>query len=349
MIFPSHVSKWQPLVYLACVILLPALDRAQITRRKAADAQALSARSGTGRAAFSSAPRDAINQNRPDDVFIGDSMVASRITTAAWTEATGGRKAEIVWEPGATSARWYLYLKNHVLAADAKPKQIYLFFRDRFWSLPELTVEGSAWAAIERAMPDDDPVIRRVLGGPRMGDATRLTHTLESLYPLQYRREAVEKAFTDATLGWAAAQHRVKRSAARTALNDVFSFENMRPGLHMESALDSLDLPVPFDPSPDAGFLPAVVDLIAQHHAPVTFVRVERRPRADSSRPDNENLRAYIRELSTYLEKHGIPFIDLADDAGVTIEKYGEGDHIAKEWRTWWTGRFAARVGVAPR
>lgn len=341
----SHAFRWQPLAYLACVLALPALDRPGMTWRKAADAQALKERSGAARAPFSPGIRDAISLQKPDDVFIGDSMVGSRIAADVWEEATGGRKACLAWEPGATSARWYLYLKNQVLAADAKPRQIYIFFRDRFWSLPELNVEGNAWVAIERTMPDDDPVIRRVLGGPRMGSVNHMVRALDAIYPLQYRREDVEKAFTDATLGWAARKTRVKRSAARTALNEEFSFENMRPGLNLESALDALDLPVPFDPSPDKGFLPAVIDLIRQHQAPITLVRVERRPDSDGNRPDNENLRNYLRELAAYLAASGAGFIDLSDDREVTIEKYGEGDHIAKEWRPWWTRRFAARMG----
>lgn len=344
----SNASKWQPLVYLACVLVIPALDRAEITWRKAADQQALAARGGKERAEYSPALLDIINQHHPDDIFIGDSMVGSRIAPDVWKEATG-RTADLVWEPGATSARWYLYLKNYVLPAATPPKQIFIFFRDRFWSLPELNVEGNAWVAIERAMPDDDPVIRRILGGPRMGTVNPVVHTLDAIYPIQYRREAVAKAFTDVTLGWAASRSRVKRNAARTALNDEFSFENMRPGLRMESALDALDLPVPFDPSPDKSFLPAVVDLIEKHHAPVTLVRVERRPRTDGTRTDNENLRAYLRELSAYLEKHRVPLIDLSGDSEVTVEKYGEGDHIAKDWRPWWTKRFAARMGLVPK
>lgn len=341
-------SKWQPLVYLACVLALPALDRPAANWRKAADQRALAERGGKERAGFSPGLLDVMNAHKPDDVFIGDSMVGSRIAADVWKEATG-RTAELIWEPGATSARWYLYLKNYVLPASTQPKRIYIFFRDRFWSLPELNVEGNAWVAIERAMPDDDPVIRRVLGGPRMGSVNAIVHTLDAIYPTQFRREDAAKAFADATLGWAAKKNRVKRSEARTALNDEFSFENMRPGLRMESALDVLDQPVPFDSSPDKGFLPALIELIEKHHMPVTLVRVERRPKEDGSRPNNENLRAYLRDLRAYLDQHGVPFVDLSDDQEVTVEKYGEGDHIAKSERPWWTRRFAARMGLATK
>ena len=73
--------------------------------------------------------REDIRRIRPEFVFIGDSMLGSRIDPTHMRR-TINRQTWWVMQPGTGSAWWYLAFKNHVLGADVAPKAAIVFFRD---------------------------------------------------------------------------------------------------------------------------------------------------------------------------------------------------------------------------
>ena len=301
-------------------------------------------RTQSGRAPFQTGPLTKLQAHQPDFVFIGDSMLPSRIAEGVLEQELGGKKVDLLWEPGSTSARWYLFFKNYLIPSGIKPQKVYFFFRDRFWSLPELNVDGDAWVSIEQVMPDDDELIYKILGKSRVAIPAFPQRISEALYPMQFRHKDASDAFNNTTIAWASARTRTPKSELRRALNDSFSWQNMRPGLAVESLLQLMDKPVPFNPSPQSGFLPEVLRLANENHISLSFVRVERHPLANGDRPETDDLKSYMSNLKAYIETSGAAFIDLSGDREVTADKYGEGDHIAASARSWWTKRFAERM-----
>jgi hypothetical protein len=84
---------------------------------------------------FDSKPLEEINRRKPRFVFIGSSMMGTRIHRTLLGEITGTRF--YYFAVGGTSALyWYLVLKNYVAAADIKPQGIFIFFRDHILTRP---------------------------------------------------------------------------------------------------------------------------------------------------------------------------------------------------------------------
>jgi hypothetical protein len=55
-------------------------------------------------------------------------------------------------------------------------------------------------------------------------------------------------------------------------------------------------------------------------------------------------MRRYIGDLQAYVESHGARFHDDTGDPAMTLEMYEDGDHIARQWRTYYTELFFNRL-----
>ena len=69
---------------------------------------------------------------QPDFIFIGNSMLDSRIDPDYFQESTG-KKIYIIWHGGIMSSVWYLIMKNVIVVSEVKPKTVFIFFRDKVY------------------------------------------------------------------------------------------------------------------------------------------------------------------------------------------------------------------------
>lgn len=297
-----------------------------------------------GKVRFATSPRQRMQEENPEYLFLGDSM-ANAFIDPAIVSADTGRRASVLYLPASTSARWYLMLKNYVLGAGVRPRVIFCVFRDCLWNMPGFRVRDAFWDEIERCMPEDsDPVIDRVLGGPQRGSAGLLERKLkEHVYPLQTARRVVNGGIESA----GAAVVRVPADEMRQQATAHFSYQNCRHGVNAGEAFDGIDDIVRFTADPSQSFLPHAVELARSHGVKLHFIRVKRRAKKARLNGEPPELTEYVASMRAWLEAQGMGFFDMTPDPAITPGMYGEGDHLAVEHREWYTRRLLEQLKEA--
>jgi hypothetical protein len=297
---------------------------------------------GTLKVPYSQAPLKALKRDRPEFVFIGDSMVRAHIDAAELSKLSGHRVAAL-WLPNSTSARWYLMLKNYVLRSAVKPKRVVFCFRNCLWHMPTFRVDGPFWDDIERCMPEkSDPVISKVLGPePRHGHGVLGRLVNEEIYPVQRSASMAKKSMQK----YAAKLSGNDLDKVQKATNERFAFQNFRHGITVEAAFEGITDTVPFTTDPAKTFLPHVIKLAKAEGLPLYFVRIKRRPRSGSDAHDSRDQASYIEQMSAYLKAEGCGFYDFSGDPELRMDMYAEGDHLADEHTAWFSRHLFEKIG----
>ncbi len=302
-----------------------------------------------GKVPFSSGPLKKIRREKPDYIFLGDSMVSVLIDPAEMDRLTG-RKSTVVHLPGSTSARWYLMFKNYVLASGVKPRVVFYFFRDCLWHMPHFRTEGAFWDEIERLMPEEsDAVITKILGTEKKGAGSLLSRFFnDTVYPVQSARPRASAALERLSAALAGQD----ASRMRDHANALFGFQHYRRGLDVEGQLgqtqhSGLNDIVPFTENPAMTFLPHVLDMAQAAEVRLFFVRVKRRPPRIREKGDPAELADYTAKLRAWLLGRGAGFHDFSADPEIRSDMFGEGDHLDLQHMTWFTRRLHSLLGEA--
>ncbi len=337
-----ETSRRDLLVILVIALLVPLLLRPAATRLNAgAPASYLPALDPyRARRPFDPTFRDDLRRIRPKYVFIGDSMLGSRIDP---THMTRHIRQQTWWvmQPGTGSAYWYLAFKNAVLGAGVKPKAVFFFFRDD--NLTDIMFrldQHFRWTvdtmAEEREPELNAAIARRTQGG---------WHRVHDLVDQAYRVHAVSASAESWLRDWPArvAAGEPDAAAFHKQLNGLFAFDKLRP----TAATDVANVAAPradFRRQVEASILPEMLRLGREHGVTLCFVRVQRRPRADGPPVESPALVRYMAELRQYLEANGAMFRDDTGDPDYTLDWYKDGDHTGGWTRRRYTELFAVKL-----
>ena len=283
--------------------------------------------------------REDIRRINPQLVFIGDSMLGSRIDPTHMTR-TIKRQAWWVMQPGTGSAWWYLAFKNHVLAAGVRPKVVFVFFRD--YNLTDLMFrldEHFRWS-VDTVAGDREPELNDAIARRRAGGWSSVHQAIEAAYQAAPVRARAEQWLSNAPILQVAGERRAK--TFQKAMNDLFRFERLRPMPDADMAVEqSL---ADFDEQLPQSILPEFVRLAGEHGVRFVGVRVKRRPGPDGVTPQSPALGKYVADLRAWLESEGGALIDDTDDPVQTLDWYKDGDHMLGSKRRAYTERFAQRA-----
>lgn len=286
--------------------------------------------------------RDDLRNLRPSYIFIGDSMLGSRIDPAHMRRVI---KQPTWWvmQPGTGSAYWYLAFKNHVLGAGLKPKVVFFFFRD--YNLTNLMFrleDGFRWSVDTVAGPEEpelDEAIARRITGPWHA----VHRAVEGFYGSAPVAAVADAALRDEAVRWQVGARRQERFQKQ--LNDLFGLDRLRPLEAADMAAAEAQL-ADFDRNLPRSILPEIIALGREHRIRLVFVRVQRRPRPDGPPEQTPALEQYIRDLRAYLEANGAVFHDDTGDPDYTLDWYKDGDHTGGWTRRSYTELFARKLAA---
>lgn len=290
------------------------------------------------RAPFDPFPLNRMIHLRPELVVIGDSMAGTRIDTALLAQVSGRRVFGIL-HPGSGPAYWYLALKNYVIASGVRPRYVFIFFRDT--NLTDVLFRMDGWN-VDAVARDEERELNDVIAS-RVGEwRLQLTARTEAAYAADRAR-----VWMTPLIGRAASRAAVPGgdpSSLVAAMNERFDFQHLRP---VEAAdIDPLaDTNADFDRYIDRSLLPLM--LRDARHAGITlyFVRVQRRPVGRRPPFQSAALRDYTERLADYIRRNGGLWHDDTGDPALSIDLYGDGDHLARDARARYTSIFWNRVG----
>ncbi|MBF0381664.1 MAG: DUF1574 family protein [Magnetococcales bacterium] len=306
---------------------------------------------------------------KPDYVFIGSSMLLSRIDIDHFNSVMDGQTGYMLSDVGALSSLWFLWFKNYLIASGVKPKTVFIFFRHTAMTNPsDNSSSVFIMEKIQKSSLDSEPVFDQVMGYHK-DFFDHLEEWLLKLYPIQeYWRKGVDWVIDSASFlvsmpGYAsyklqALMHpeqitstkRRKIMADREALKsriawEVFGFTNQRDQKGRISKSFTLDNQLNFKQRLKISFLPHIVRLAKEAGLKLVFVRIKSRPNRNNLIQENGPLDSYIADLSEYSKLNGIPFHDFSNDPKIIFSMYNDGAHIAPKHMKFWTENFVARLG----
>ena len=311
--------------------------------------------------------RQSIATERPDFVFIGNSMLETRIDLERFEQLNNNQNALALIDPGVSSAGWFLRLKNHVIAADNHPATVFIFFRSDELTNPKKHTTGRAESALKELKSDREQTFDSIVAHDRTLNQVISTE-MRVIYSIQERRPSALAALERTA---ASVVHpNVIVSTARRALsivgigqfdrtqyratldnfntlkqktNAVFSRENYRSTDHQDAETTSVG---EFSKLVDNSFLPAMLDLVATTDIQLVFVKVQNRPNRDGTLRFRPGIAEYDRDLRSYLDSRGFDYMDMTGTPEITLDKYLDGDHIVPSFMEEYTELFTEKLNV---
>ena len=291
---------------------------------------------------FRPGPIQDLQRLKPSYVFIGDSMLGTRIDPG-YLAGLLGQDVALLARAGTGPAYWYLSFKNYLIASGQRPKVTFFFFRDLNMTDPLFRLTGPfRWSLDEVAGPEE-PALDDVIAARMRGPWFRVHNGVNALYNVDRANAWVERQLYDwPTRLW------TDDEKARRGWLDGLNFEVM--GLDRLRPMAAADLQAAEDVEADFGrnmprsVLPLIVDLAKQHGMKVCFVRVQRRPVGNRPPVQSERMQAYMRDFKAYAEREGMYFHDDTGDPRQTLAMYEDGDHIARDHRQRYTREFRVNL-----
>lgn len=337
----SRLGLWRLLVIVALGLSLPLLwhpAMAMLSRNPVEPSYLPALESARERVAFRPKPIQDLQYLQPGYVFIGDSMLGTRIDPAYLHGLTNEHVAFLA-RAGTGSAYWYLAFKNYLLASGVKPKVVFFFFRDLNMTDPLFRLTGPFRWSIDEVAHETEPALNDVIARRTRGAWFRAHQAVNATYNVDRANAWVERQLYD----WPArlwTDTDEQRRAWLDALNfDVMGIEQLRPMADADIAAAE-DAEADFARNMPRSVLPLIVDLAKQHGLKVGFVRVQRRPVNNRPPEQSPRLQQYVRDFRAYVEAQGMLFHDDTGDPQQTLAMYEDGDHVGREHRQRYTRIF---------
>lgn len=290
------------------------------------------------RVAFRPGPIEDLRYMQPGYVFIGDSMLGTRIDPAYLGGLTGEQVAFLA-RAGTGSAYWYLAFKNYLVASGVKPKAVFFFFRDLNMTDPLFRLTGPFRWSIDEVALESEPALNDVLASRTRGGWFRVHQAVNAAYNVDRANAWVERQLYD----WPARLWTGDEPARRVWLDtlnfDVMGIDKLRPMADADIARAE-DAEADFAKNMPRSVLPLIIDLAKQHDLRVGFVRVQRRPVNNRPPEQSPRLEQYMHDFEQYVESQGMLFHDDTGDPQQTLAMYEDGDHVAREHRQRYTRMF---------
>lgn len=283
---------------------------------------------------FRSEVIDELRFGNPRWVFIGDSMLGTRIDPLYLGEIsyTRDRVVSFLYQAATGPAWWYLSFKNHLVASGVKPHVTFIFFRDTNLTDTMFRLEGLYGRALDEVAAPAEPELDRLVAAHRKGTWYEAHRLVDRTYEANLATSWMEPAIRRWWMHW-----RDPRPGAAEnfewRMDQVFPIEMIRHDVGADlAASDTTERP-DFHRDLPTSVLPLIVNLARQHGLTVCFVRVQRRPVGDRPPEQSPELVRYVADLRAWLEANGALFHDDTGDPELTLDLYADGDHVGDRRR----------------
>jgi hypothetical protein len=316
----------------------------------------------TDKLPFDTVPGELLIERQPDYVFIGNSMLDTRINPVHLESMTGNDKVEVLTSPGGLSAFWYLTLKNQVVQSDLNPRAVFIFFRVDELTSPLDRISGKYLDRVEKLSGESEPEFDLIIGKnqsliDKFEGSIASVVTIDSKY--SYRRqkilvsELIERFAAAPLIPWllpGSVLHSLGAIDSGNYLtlmseyqhlkldaNSVFERVNFRP-VDQPSVIPKVERP--FSELVADSFLPEILQLGVENDIPLVFVRIQLRPWEDGRMQTTDYVEDYIVDLKNYVSERGASVLDMHGNPDIRSELYIDGDHIDTKHRDTYTELF---------
>lgn len=285
---------------------------------------------------FDQSAVDKLNSQNPELVFLGNSLLETRIDSEYLSELTGSSIVSLATD-GTGPGVWYLQLANVVGGSRNRPESVFVFFHDDLITRPISFTGPANEALIEQlqhpAQNSDDAESTYETISENTSLRMRLANLFRAIYPVA----SVVVQDRDPVSSSAAFLTGSSRSDLPGDSDAVFAFANKRD---QSQIIQQPKYHGPFESAVEGSFLPALINVANEMGIDLTFVRTSARPNDDGTPNESVSLAQYSLELANYLESQNIRYIDMTGHPGIDLAMYYDGYHLKHRFRSHYTEIF---------
>jgi hypothetical protein len=293
------------------------------------------------RTPFDSRPLAHLQRLQPQFVLMGNSMVDTRFDESTLSRSLSPRRVAVLGMAATKSAVWYLALKNLVIASGARPR-VLQFFRYLELTDPRARALDDDHGKLERVSIVDDPVVEKKLAPPLTQPIAWFDWYRERAVPLRRLQEKTAPLVDDVGATFSRLLWRGGGSDARKRqINELFALEHLRVAeVPPEAAAERIPQ---FDDVVAGSLLPDMCQLAKDNGIALTFIHVRTRDAAAGER-ETPAAQQYLADLQRYVQGCGAEFYDMQDASWESLDWYGNGDHIAAQFKRRYSALFAEHM-----
>lgn len=281
---------------------------------------------------FDQSAVDGFESAAPEIVFLGNSLLETRIDPGYLTELTGLQTISIAVD-GTGPGIWYLQLKNVIGATTNRAETVFVFFHDDLITRPISFTGPRDRVLVERlshGIETDYQIV--VANAENPGD--RVRRMFSEIYPISESSSSSRDSISAA----GALVAGMNRDEAGDEADLVFAFANKRK---QDQNIQQPKFHGTFGSTVESSFLPLLVEQARELSIELIIVRVSARPNNDGTPNEPDNLAKYSSELSDYLAANDIRYIDMTGHSGTDAGMYYDGYHLIYRYRTYYTEIFS--------
>lgn len=280
-----------------------------------------------------------LRYGRPAWVFIGDSMLGTRIDPLQFANMSGRGNAAFLYHAATGPSWWYLAFKNQLVASGVKPRCVFFFFRDTNLTDTMWRLAGHYGHALDRVATSYEPELDGLVAARTRGAWAQIHNVINRTYEVDVATMWMEPLVRRWFVRWRYPDTQSRR-AFEVSEEKAFALEFLRSDVGSDlSVADHPD----FARDLPTSVLPLILDLAEQNDLHLCFVRVQRRPE-NGHAPQTPGLQRYVSDFAAYVQSRGASFRDDTDDPEMTLDLYSDGDHVRDRRR--YTEIFHRRVAM---
>ena len=277
---------------------------------------------------------DDLRLGNPRWVFIGDSMLGTRIDPRQLGRiaTTGDENVAFLYHAATGPAWWYLAFKNQLLVSGVKPRMTFIFFRDTNLTDTMFRLEGQYGHGLDEVASPSEPELDALVAAHRKGAWHRAHRVFDNAYEANLATSWMEPAIRRWWVRWGDPRPGAIESFEWN-VDQIFSVDSLRYDVPADLAQSDVTDRPDFTRDLPTSVLPLIINLSRQHGIPVCFVRVQRRPVGNKPPEQSPALVRYVADLRAWLEANGAMFHDDTGDPELTLDLYEDGDHVGDRHR----------------
>ena len=273
-----------------------------------------------------------IAKQKPQVLFLGNSVINSGIDDSQFALLTDLKTLKFGF-PGTVSAYWYLMIKSNIATASKPPKYLLLFFLDNLLTTPDLGVNGAYQTMIDELAGENETVL---LKKAYLNKCDPVEGYLDSHYSLFGERQTLKDKI-DNRLKYTLPQllQNCAKPCLDQALDETFDAKNMLPLILMQSEVNPEEWSGKnwdFNALVEKSFIPDMIQITREKGINLILVR-EKNIKLMTLEDESKDMRKYFQDMSNYLEKEGVPFLDFAHNPDLTLDMFRDEMHLNPQGR----------------
>ena len=288
-----------------------------------------------------------LDNSKADYIFIGNSMLDSRIDTEYLDSRTKKNSFSFAYA-GSLPAEWYLIFKNFVIMADKKPQTVFLFFRGQ-----NITDSINSLDYNEKMrksfMKNNEPVFNNIVDEQIGYNTSELIYNyVQNIYSIIEYKDMVENKISNVSLGIVNYLNDSEFQINNKIVNDTFSMDKLRPShsmLDLNSSKKDKGNPYAFDDLIPKSFFFEILKLANNNNIKIVVIKVQERRFSGYLKKNNGSEKLYLNKLNNYcdLTKY-CKFYDFTGHPFIAAEMYSYTDHLKKTYKKIYTEMFFREI-----